>query len=199
MTVNVVGIGGSLRTDSQSELAMRLVLAGAAEHGAKITTITGTDLMLPFYDPGDPQRTPAAKRLVEELRDADGVIIVSPGYHGGVSGLVKNALDYVEDLRADERIYLDGRAVGCVAVAAGWQSAVTTLNSLRASVHALRGWPTPLGAAVNSTVVSFDRAGGCTDPDVATTLRLIGQQVVDFAVRSAEPPGPPGAPRAPGA
>jgi len=185
VTVNVVGIGGSLRTDSQSELAMRLVLAGAAEFGAKITTITGTDLMLPFYDPGDPQRTPAAKRLVEELRDADGVIIVSPGYHGGV---VKNALDYIEDLRGDERIYLDGRAVGCIAVASGWQSAVTTLNSLRASVHALRGWPTPLGAAVNSTVVAFDQAGGCTDPDVAATLRLIGQQVVDFALRAAESP-----------
>ena len=55
-------------------------------------------------------------------------MLVSPGYHGAVSGLVKNALDYVEDLRDEPRPYLDGRAVGCVAIALGWQAAVTTLT-----------------------------------------------------------------------
>ncbi len=93
-------------------------------------------------------------------------MLVSPGYHGTVSGLVKNALDYIEDLRDDPRPYLDGRAVGCVATASGWQAAVTTLTSLRSIVHALRGWPTPLGAAVNSAQVEFTADGGCTDEKV---------------------------------
>ena len=39
-------------------------------------------------------------------RWADGLLVASPGYHGGISGMMKNALDYVEDLRADERVYL---------------------------------------------------------------------------------------------
>jgi FMN reductase len=179
--VNVVGIGGSLRTDSQSERALRIVLSGAEEAGAKITMISGTDLQLPFYDPAVTDRSPVAVRLVEELRHADGVVLVSPGYHGTLSGLVKNALDYLEDLRDDDRVYLDGRAVGCVAAAHGWQAAVTTLTALRSIVHALRGWPTPLGGAVNSAEVMFGPDGECSDPKVATTLRLIGQQVVDFA------------------
>ena len=115
------------------------------------------------------------------ISTADGVLLVSPGYHGTVSGLVKNALDYVEDLRDEPRPYLDGRAVGCVALANGWQAAVTTLTALRSIVHALRGWPTPLGAAVNSTEVSFD-ADGCTDSQVEKTLRTIGEQVVEFAL-----------------
>lgn len=182
MTVNVVGIGGSLRADSQSERALRIALAGAEEAGAKTTVIAGTDLVLPFYDPAVPERSAIAHRLVEELRDADGVVLVSPGYHGTVSGLVKNALDYLEDLRDDDRSYLDGRAVGCVAAARGWQAAVTTLTALRSIVHALRGWPTPLGAAVNSAEVHFEADGGCSDPQVASTLRLIGQQVVEFAM-----------------
>jgi FMN reductase len=38
--------------------------------------------------------------LVEAVRGADGIIIAAPGYHGTVSGLVKNALDYLEDLAA---------------------------------------------------------------------------------------------------
>lgn len=181
MSVHVVGIGGSIRTDSQSERALRIALAGAEEAGAKITMISGSQLMLPFYDPAIPDRPPDAVHMIEELRAADGVLLVSPGYHGTVSGLVKNALDYVEDLRGDQRPYLHGRAVGCVAAAFGWQAAVTTLTALRSIVHALRGWPTPLGAAVNSQEVTFDEDGNCSDAKVAESLRLIGGQVVEFA------------------
>lgn len=181
MTVHVVGIGGSMRADSQSERAMRIALSGAQDAGARITVVTGDSLLLPFYDPSVPDRPPEAVRLVEQLRSADGVVLVSPGYHGTVSGLVKNAIDYVEDLRGDRRPYLDGRAVGCISVAFGWQASVTTLTALRSVVHALRGWPTPLGAAVNTGQVTFDEGGGCSDGKVADTLRTIGEQVVDFA------------------
>ncbi|RZS41326.1 FMN reductase [Herbihabitans rhizosphaerae] len=181
MTVRIVGIGGSLREDSQSERALRIALSAAEREGADTTVVSGKDLVLPFYDPAVPERSDAACRLVEALRTADGVVLVSPGYHGTVSGLVKNALDYVEDLRADERVYLDGRAVGCVATASGWQASVTTLTALRQIVHALRGWPTPLGAAVNSAEVVFDADGGCSDAQVVESLRTIGLQVLDFA------------------
>lgn len=182
MGLTVVGIGGSMRADSQSERALNVALDGARVAGAEIVTMTGLDLVLPFYDPAVAERSEVAHRLVEALRRADGVILVSPGYHGTVSGLVKNALDYAEDLRADPRPYLDGRAVGCVAMAQGWQATVTTLTALRSIVHALRGWPTPLGAALNSGQVHFDERGVPSDSAVERTLRTIGQQVVQFAL-----------------
>jgi len=189
--VSVVGIGGSLRADSQSERALRIVLAGAEDAGAKITTITGADLVLPFYDPAIPDRPPAARHLVDEIRHADGVVLVSPGYHGTVSGLVKNALDYLEDLRDDPRPYLDGRAVGLIATATGWQATVSTLMSLRAAVHALRGWPTPMGAAINTAGGAFDNRGECIDPAARFQLELVGRQVVEFArMRAALAVGP---------
>jgi FMN reductase len=182
MGLTVVGIGGSMRRDSQSERALNVVLAGARAAGAETVSVTGLDLVLPFYDPAVLQRSEVAHRLVEALRAADGVVLVSPGYHGTVSGLVKNALDYVEDLRHDPRPYLDGRAVGCVAIAQGWQATVTTLTALRSIVHALRGWPTPLGAALNSSEVAFDDHGIPSDAAVERTLRTIGEQVVRFAL-----------------
>lgn len=180
MTVTVVGVGGSVRPDSQSERVLHAALEGAREAGAKVRAITGADLVLPFYDPHMTERTPQAAELVEALRAADGVLIASPGYHGTVSGLVKNALDYVEDLRGDDRPYLDGRAVGCIGVAYGWQASVTTLQALRSVAHALRGWPTPLGGAVNSAETRFGPGGACEDEKVAATLRTIGRQVVEF-------------------
>lgn len=181
MTVTVVGIGGSLRPDSQSERAMNAALAGARDAGAKVRAIPAGGLQLPFYDQDSPERGAAALELIEALREADGVVLASPGYHGTISGLMKNALDYVEDLREDSRPYLDGRAVGCVGVAYGWQATVMTLQALRSVVHSLRGWPTPLGGAVNSAETRFGPDGECADSKVAGTLSTIGAQVVEFA------------------
>jgi FMN reductase len=182
MTVTVVGIGGSLRADSQSERALHTALAGAEEAGAKTVAITGAELVLPFYDPAVPERPESARRLIELLREADGVVLVSPGYHGSLSGLVKNALDYVQDLSGDTRPYLDGRAVGCVTSAMGWQAAVSTLTALRSIVHALRGWPTPLGVPLNTAEVRFEADGTCSDPRAVESLRLVGRQVAEFAL-----------------
>jgi len=140
----------------------------------------GRELMLPIYDPDATERVPEAARLLELARESDGLIVVSPGYHGGLSGLVKNALDYLEDLRQlPGGGYLNGRAVGCIAVAHGWQAAVGTLHQLRQVAHALRGWPTPFGAAVNSSEVRLDDPE--TVPASVEQLHLVGRQVVEFA------------------
>jgi FMN reductase len=184
--VTVVGIGGSVRPGSQSERALAVVLAGARDAGAETRAITGNSLLLPFYDPHVQERSDNATELVTALRAADGVVLSSPGYHGTISGLIKNALDYVEDLREDDRPYLDGRAVGCIGSAYGWQAAVTTLQALRSVVHALRGWPTPLGGAVNSAATTLGPLGECEDSKTISTLRTVGQQVVDFARRDHE-------------
>jgi FMN reductase len=118
--------------------------------------------------------------LVTAIRAADGVIIASPGYHGSISGLVKNAIDFVEDTAKDARVYLDGVPVGLIATAYGWQATGSTLATLRSIVHALRGWPTPLGAAINSSGGIF-RDGLCSDPSAASQLELVGRQVTRFA------------------
>jgi FMN reductase len=127
------------------------------------------------------------------VRHADALIIATPGYHGGVSGLVKNALDTLEELRGDARPYLDGRAVGCIVTAYGWQAAGSVLLSLRSIVHALRGWPTPFGAGINTLETRFDAADTCSDTKVVDQLATVGQQAAQFALafiahRASSPP-----------
>lgn len=176
----IVGLGGTLSEASSSERALRYALAAAAAQGARTKLFAAQALDLPMYTVDRSQRTPAAIALVDALAEADGVIIATPAYHGGISGLVKNALDYIEDLRADARPYLDGRAVGCIVCAYGWQATTTTLVSLRSTVHALRGWPTPLGVAINSSQTTFDDAGPVSDGRCAEQLSALGGQVLDF-------------------
>jgi len=182
----VVGIGGTTRTPSSTDRALRVALRAAEDAGSIVHCFSGPFLVrLPHFAPEHQTRSDEQRELVEMVRRADGLIVASPGYHGGVSGLVKNALDLLEDLRGDERSYLDGRAVGLVVTAAGWQAAVTTLEALRAIVHALRGWPTPFGASLNSIEPIFDAQGNCTDAKAGKALTTVGQQVVEFAVRYA--------------
>ncbi len=134
-----------------------------------------------MYNPHEPARTARATALITALREADAVIVGSPGYHGGVSGLVKNALDYIEDMRDDSRVYLDNKPWGCISCAYGWQAAVGTLDQLRAIGHALRAWPTPLGVAINSADQIWDEAGAVADAAVRSQLDLLASQVLTFA------------------
>jgi len=177
MALLVVGIGGTVRALSSSETALRVALAAAAACGAEIELLAATELLLPAYEPG--AGAPHAARLLAALRAADGVIISTPGYHGGMSGLLKNALDYIEEMAGDERPYLDHLPVGCIAVARGSQGAVSALDNLRSVIHALRGFPTPYGAAV--TLPAAVPAAGWLDGVVQERLELVGRQVYSLA------------------
>ncbi|KVE38210.1 NADPH-dependent FMN reductase [Burkholderia sp. TSV86] len=179
----IVGIGGTTRAASSTERALGFALRGAQATGARTRLFDGPFLhTLPHYAPERRELTNSQRELIDAIRTADAVIIATPGYHGGVSGLVKNALDTLEELRADERPYLDGRAVGCIVTAYGWRAAGTVLTSLRSIVHALRGWPTPFGATVNTLETRFETADNCSDPKVASQLETVGAQAAEFAL-----------------
>jgi FMN reductase len=177
----VVGLGGTLRANSSTERALRYCLDSVEAQGGRTKFFSGPDLDLPMYAPHELKRTPKALELVGALRDADAVVVGSPGYHGAVSGLVKNALDYIEDLREDPRVYLDNTPWGCISCAYGWQAAVGTLGQLRNIGHALRAWPTPLGVAINSADQIWDPAGELTDTTVQDQLELLATQLLTFA------------------
>jgi FMN reductase len=183
----ILGLGGTSRNGSSSERVLRVALAKAEEIGARTAVIAGEDMVLPMYSPVSLERTERAARLVDLFRQADGLIIASPAYHGSISGLLKNAIDYTEDLRGDRRVYWDGCAVGCICCAAGWQAGAQTLTALRSVVHALRGWPTPFGAIVNTSLPIFDEKGALADESVRAQLELVGSQVAGFALMHAQP------------
>jgi FMN reductase len=176
----IVGLGGTTRPGSTSARAVQAVLARADELGVETDFLDLGALDLPMYAPERPERSPEALAFVDAIRRADGLVVGTPGYHGSLSGLVKNALDYIEDLREDERPYLHGRAVGCVVSAAGWQATTTTMVAVRSIVHALRGWPTPFGMTLNSAEPIFDADGSPATAAIAGQFALVAEQVVSF-------------------
>ncbi|WP_322964403.1 NADPH-dependent FMN reductase [Sphingomonas fuzhouensis] len=178
----VVGIGGTIGSVSSTERALRTAMTAAADEGFRTHVFGGEDLArLPLYNPRAAERTEAERVFVETVRQASAIIIASPGYHGSISGLVKNALDLLEETAKDDRPYFADLPVGLIATAYGWQATGSTIAALRSIVHALRGWPTPFAAAVNTQQTRFDEEGRISDPAVEGQLRLVGQQVARFA------------------
>lgn len=177
----VVGLGGS---PGPASVTNRLMLSCLARLDAETVTFGGDELgRLPIYGaPGVESEAGSpgvAGSLVDAVRRADAVVIATPGYHGGMSGLVKNALDHLEALRTDARPYLEGRAVGVIVSAGGWQAAGTALVSVRSAVHALRGWPTPFGVTVNSAEQRPD-GHGRFDDRVEGALDVLAGQLTQF-------------------
>ena len=178
----VVGIGGTIGGLSSTERALRIALEAAGEQGF-CTRLFGGDALarLPLYDPKATSRTGEEQAFVAAVRQASAVIIASPGYHGSISGVVKNALDLLEETAKDARPYLADMPVGLIATAYGWQATGSTIAALRSIVHALRGWPTPFAAAINTQITKFDAEGGASDPAVVEQLGIVGRQVARFA------------------
>jgi FMN reductase len=134
-----------------------------------------------LYIPDRATRNADEREFVQAIRHCDGIIVGTPGYHGSLSGPIKNALDLLEDTARDDRPYLEGRAFGCVVTAYGWQACGTTLVSLRLIAHALRAWPTPFGAALNASTPLFETDGTCIDDKISKQLSIVASQVVEFA------------------
>jgi FMN reductase len=178
----IIGLGGTIREGSSTEKALACALRHAETLGAETRLLGGKFLGgLPIFDPRPSDSTPSQLELADAIRAADGVIVASPGYHGSISGVIKNALDTLELTRSDAQPYLTAKPVGTIITADGWQAAGTTLMALRAIIHALRGWPTPFGAALNAGTSLFDEAGECREPKDAWQLATVAEQVVEFA------------------
>ena len=120
----------------------------------------------------------AIVRLLDACRRADVLLWASPTYHGTVSGAFKNALDFLELLSDEEPPYLQGKAVGLIAV-----SDPTTFAAMGASAYELRAWLAPTQVALagrdfrDDLTLANDRAH-------RRLVRLV-EELLDFARRRA--------------
>lgn len=91
--LKLVGLCGSLRKASTN----RLLMLEAVRRFGDAEFVEG-DLRLPLYD-GDREADSGIPAEVQALADqiaaADAVIVASPEYNKGISGVLKNALDWV--------------------------------------------------------------------------------------------------------
>ena len=175
--VKVVGISGSLRPGSYSRKAVSIALEGAEKSGAQTELLDLRDYDLPFSS-GNPRERNYPQdvyKLREKIRNADGVILGSPEYHGGMSGVLKNALDLMGFKE------FEGKLIGLIGVSGGLMGASNALVSLRNVGRALHAWVIPEQVSIPRAWKKFNQDGSLRDEVLQDRLRRVGEQVAHYS------------------
>jgi len=176
VVAHVVGLAGSLRPGSATQMAVRCALLGAEKVGAKAQLLDLASYDLPFLGRDqEPAGRNAVERFLGDIRAADGIILGSPELHGSLSGVLKNAIDLTN------RDTFEGKMLGLIGVAGGRMGAGDTLSHLRAIGRSLRAWVVPTQVSIGAADKAFDPRGEPVDADVRDRLMSVGRQVAHFA------------------
>jgi FMN reductase len=171
--VKIVGIAGSLRADSYSQLALEVAAQKIESLGAQVEILDLRQMKLPFCDGGnDYPEYPDVQRLQDAFSQADGMVLVSPEYHGSVSGVLKNALD----LMSFEQ--LSGKVAGFISILGG-QSNSNALNEMRIILRWVHAWTIPEQVAIGQAWQAFTPDGKLTDEKLAKRLDEFASSLVE--------------------
>lgn len=121
----LLGISGSLRKEATNR---KLIRAAAASYGGDFLE---ADLNLPLYD-GDLEAASGIPEAVQVLADqiagAEAVVISTPEYNKGISGVLKNALDWVSRTKGKP---WGAKPLAIMSATAGRAGGERTQNDLR--------------------------------------------------------------------
>ena len=98
-SINVLGICGSLRAKSFNRSAL-LAAAELMPAGMQMTVADHADVPLFNQDVQDKGIPEAVMRLAQQIREADALLIASPEYNFSISGVLKNAIDWLSRVPA---------------------------------------------------------------------------------------------------
>ena len=174
-------LGGSLREHSRTLALLQTSLAFARERGIDAQLLDLRELDLPMFLPDRTledypiEKQATIARLLEAYRRAHAMVWACPTYHGTVSGVFKNALDFAELLAKDARPYLHGCAVGIIAI-----NDTSTLTAMSHCVHELRAWLAP--TQIMATGSSFSETRELIDDRVKRRLAQQIDELISFAM-----------------
>jgi NAD(P)H-dependent FMN reductase len=171
MPIRVLGVSGSMRAQSYSELAVRLALEMAREHGAETRLLDLLRTQLPMHSPDE--ETPdhdGWRAATEAVTWADAFVLASPDYHGSMSGAMKNFLDFYWEEFA-------GKLFGYVCPS--HEKGLTVMEQMRTSVRQCYGWSLPYGVSVYGEK-DFSSSGEIVNGQMARRLRMLARDLVVY-------------------
>ncbi len=163
----ILGVAGSMRENSYSLKALKIVLEEAQKRGAQTRLLALREEGLPMYAPGS--GSPALDRVTKQVEWADAFILASPDYHGSISGVLKNFLDHFYEEFA-------GKLFGYVV--ASHEKGLTVMDQMRTAVRQCYGWSLPYGVSINGTQDLLQ--GKITNERIQQRIRMMARDLVVY-------------------
>lgn len=182
----ILAFAGSLREHSYSKRVVRTAMRGAEKAGADVTYIDLRDYPMPIYNEDDHKQegfSENALKLQRLIGEHDGFLICSPEYNGSLTGVLKNAIDWVSR-PSDEYKMLEAFKGKCGAImteSPGAFGGIRCLGHLRVILSILGVNILPSEIAVAKVGAMFDGDGAeMTDEKMRGVLEDLGASLVDL-------------------
>jgi chromate reductase, NAD(P)H dehydrogenase (quinone) len=186
----ILAFAGSTREGSHNKRLIEVAADAARAAGAEVTLIDLRDYPMPPYD-GDveAQGLPASAIALKALFKAhDGLLISAPEYNGGISGMLKNTIDWVSRRGDDDRTVaaFRGKFAGLMSASPGRLGGVRGLGQLRHVLTTMGVLVVPQQQGINAAHEAFDEHGKLKDPAQQAAIEAIAGRLVDLVRRHAD-------------
>ena len=176
----LLAFAGSLRKGSYNRILLRYAILGAREAGGDVEELGPEHLTLPLYN-GDLEGKGAFPEPVEvwraKIRQCDGLLIASPEYNHGISGVLKNAIDWAS---RPPNVW-SGKVAASFGTTPGAQGTARSQMNLRVCLSAVNVWVVPRTVLIPHARDAFDANGDLKDPRQVQALTALGRAVVQAA------------------
>ena len=170
MGLKILGVASSMRESSYSTRVLKLTLEKAEKQGAEIKLLDLRELQLPMYNPEQNRSSPELDTVTEYVKWADAFVLASPDYHGSMSGIMKNFLDFFWSDFA-------GKTFGYIC--ASHEKGLTVMDQMRTAVRQCYGWSMPYGISVNSDH-DFDKQGNLTNENIISRIESVARDLAVY-------------------
>lgn len=168
MTFKVLGVGSSLREGASSTSALSVTLDFVKKQGAETRLLDLKQTKLPLYDPTSDQSLFEINKVRDDVNWSDALILSTPDYHGSMSGVMKNFLDY---------FWAEFAGKTFAYICASHEKGLTAMDQMRTAVRQCYGWSIPYGVSVSD---SEDFVNGKINPKLELRLDMLARDLVVY-------------------
>jgi NAD(P)H-dependent FMN reductase len=185
----ILAFAGSTRTGSYNKQLIRVAAEGARAAGAEVTLIDLRDFPMALFDE-DLEREnglPASARELKALFcEHEGLLISSPEYNSSITGVLKNALDWVSRTETEDEpslLAFCGKTAAIMSASPGGLGGIRGLVHLRALLGNIGVLVLPDQVTISAAHSAFDSEGGLTDQRKSAQVTDLGKALADTVAK----------------
>ena len=182
--MKIITIPGSLRAGSYNRKLIALANELLLKRNVDLEALDLRDFPLPLYD-GDFEEQSglpeSAAKLKAKLASAHGIIIASPEYNGGISGMFKNTIDWTSRGKGNP---WTGKVVGLMGTTPGMWGTLRGMPQIRQVMSALSAHVIPQQINLPHAAKVLDEEGNLLDEKLAGRVEKFIDAFLSFCGRS---------------